>query len=160
MMSAEDKIKLLARLTEAHLATRTILEKADLRLIVFADSGWRVREILGHVATWNQQVAMSVNAYQAGKEYLIPDLDEDEVDFNEKAVSEQKKLSDQQILDEWEEAYKELSNAVQEVPVERFPGDMLYPWGNERGDIVTLVEYMIDHIIEHRDEIVKAAQIL
>ncbi len=157
-MSAKDQKNLLDKLAEVHLATHAILEEADLEMPVHKDSGWRVRDILWHVATWNLEVAKSVNAYQAGEEYLIPDLDEEEIDFNGKAVEEQKKLSDQQILDEWKKAYKELSNAVQEMPVERFPGDMMYPWGDERGDIVTVVEYMIDHEIEHQEEIMEAMQ--
>ncbi len=42
------------------------------------------------------------------------------------------------------------------MPIERFPGDMLYPWGEERGDIATLIEYMTDHVIEHQEEIEEA----
>lgn len=157
-MSAENKQKLLDKITEAHIATRKILDTADLEIVVYAESGWRVREIVGHIATWHQEVAKSVSAYQAGGEYLTPDLDEEEVDFNQKAVEEQKKLSAEQLLDEWEAANNALSNAVQEMPIERFPGDMMYPWGDERGDIVTLVEYMVDHAIEHNEEITKAMQ--
>ena len=155
-MSANDKNNLLDKLTEVHLATHETLKKVELEMTVHKDSGWSVRDILGHIATWNLEVAKSINAYQAGDEYLIPDLDEEEVDYNGRAVEEQRKLSDQQILGERGKGYKELSNAVQEMPSERFPGDMLYPWGEERGDIATLVEYMIDHVIEHQEEIEEA----
>ena len=61
-------------------------------------------------------------------------------------------------MTEWEQAHDELKQAVQEIPVDRFPGDMLYPWGEERGSIATLVDYMIEHDVEHRDEISKALQ--
>ena len=155
-MSTKDKKNLLDKLTEAHLATLVVLEKTNLEMPIYEDSGWRVRDILGHIATWNQQTAISINAYRAGEEYLIPDLDEEEADFNGRAVEEQKKLSSQQLLSEWEEAYNELKKAVQDMPADRFPGDMLYPWGDERGSIVDLVEYMIEHCDEHRDEIIKA----
>ena len=157
-MSVEEKIRLIDSMTEAHLALRKVLDETDLGMSVYKDSGWRVRDILGHVATWDREVAKSLRAYQAGSEYIIPDLDDEEVDYNERAVQEQRKLSAEQILDEFETAYEEFRSAIQEIPVDRFPGDLLYPWGDERGDIATLAEYMIEHAVEHRDEIAKAVQ--
>ena len=157
-MSAKEKKRLLDSLTEAHLSTRVTLDEVDLEMPVYKDSGWRVRDILGHIATWDQEIANSLHAYRAGSEYLTPDLDEEEVEFNESAVLKQQKLSTQQILEEFEMAYDEFRKAIQEIPDDRFPGDLLYPWGDERGDIATLVNYMIEHAIEHRDEIAKAAQ--
>ena len=156
-MSTKDKKNLLKKLSKAHFATRAILEKVNLEMPVHKDSDWRVREIIGHIATWDQEVAKSLRAYQAGSEYQISDLDEEETEFNERAILEQQKLSPQQIVAEWEQAYDEFRKAVQEMPTDRFPGDMQFPW-DERGSIVTLVEYMIEHAIEHRDEIVEAVQ--
>ena len=71
---------------------------------------------------------------------------------------EQKKLSVEQLLSEFEQAYEEFKVAIQDMPDDRFPGDLLYPWGDERGDITTLADYMIEHAVEHRDEISKAVQ--
>ena len=47
---------------------------------------------------------------------------------------------------------------MEAIPDDLFPGDLLYPWGDERGTIADLVVYMTDHAIEHRDEIVRAAE--
>ena len=156
-MSAKEKKRLIDNLTDAHLALRKMLDEVDLEMPVYKDSGWRVRDIVGHIATWDREVAKSLNAYRSGSEYLTPDLDEEEVEFNEKAVQEQKKLSTGQILSELEQAYEEFRAAIQDMPDDQFPGDLQYPWGDERGDIATLVEYMIEHAVEHRDEIAKAA---
>jgi len=157
-MSAEEKNRLIDYLTEAHLALRKMLDDVDLEMPVYKDSGWRVRDIVGHIATWDREVAKSLRAYQAGSEYQTPELDEEEVEFNEKAVQEQKQLSAGHILSEFEQAYEEFRAAIQDMPDDRFPGDLLYPWGDERGDIATLAEYMIEHAVEHRGEIAKAAQ--
>ena len=157
-MSAEEKKRLIDSLTEAHLALRKILKDVDLEMPVYKDSGWRVRDIVGHVATWDQEIANALRAYQAGEEYLTPELDEEEVEFNESAVLEQRKLSTQQILEHFESAYDNFKMAIEEIPDDQFPGDLLYPWGDERGDIATMVDYMIEHAIEHRDEIAKAKQ--
>jgi len=157
-MSAKDKQNLLDKLDETHLATQATLNEVDLEKLVFSDSGWRIRDIVGHIATWDQEVAKSLRTYQEGSEYLIPNLDEEEVDYNQRAVEKQQELSNQQILAEWEQAFAELRKAVQDMPVDRFPGDMLYPWGDERGSIATLVEFIIEHAIEHQEEIIKAVK--
>ena len=78
--------------------------------------------------------------------------------LTKRAVLEQQKLSTQAILKEFELAYDEFKKAIQEIPDDRFPGELLYPWGDERGDIATMVDYMIEHAIEHQDEIIKAMQ--
>jgi hypothetical protein len=155
-MSVSDKEYLLEKLTEAHSATRAILEGVNLEMRVYTDTDWGIRDILGHITTWDREVSKSLRAFLAGTEYAIPDLDEDE--FNQQSVLKQRQLSTQQIQVEWEQARDEFKEAIREIPSDQFPGDLLYPWGDERGSIVQLIEYMIEHDDEHRDEIVRAVQ--
>jgi len=155
-MSVGDKKYLLEKLSEAHSATRAILKGVDPEIRVYTDTDWRIRDILGHIATWDRQVAKSLRAFLAGTEYAIPDLDGDETKFNEQAVLEQRELSTPQIYEEWEQARDDFKEAIREIPSDQFPGDLLYPWGDERGSIAQLIGIMIDHDGEHRDEIVKA----
>ena len=157
-MSTEEKKRLVDNLTEVHISTRAVLDGIDLDMPVHMDSGWRVRDIIGHLATWDQEIVNSLQAFTAGSEYLTPDLDEEEVDFNERAVLKQSTLSSQQILEAFEKANTAFCSAIQNIPDERFSEDFPYPWGNERGDISTLVGYMIEHAVEHRDEIERAVQ--
>ncbi|HEY48310.1 MAG TPA: maleylpyruvate isomerase family protein [Anaerolineae bacterium] len=156
-MSVGDKAYLLEKLTEAHSATRTILKGVDLEMRVYTDTDWRIRDILGHISIWDREVTKSLRAFLAGTEYSIPDFS-DENEFNEQAVIEQRQLSTQQIQVEWEQARDDFKEAIREIPSDRFPGDLLYPWGDERGSITQLIEYMIEHDDEHRDEIVKVIE--
>ncbi len=153
-MTVKDKKYLLDLLTETHSAVRAAVMGIDPEMRVYPDADWQVRDIIGHMATWDCQVAKSLRAFWAGTEYAIPNLDED--DFNQQAVLEQRKLTVQQIFTEWEQAREELKKVVREIPTDQFPGDLLYPWGDERGTIARLVEYMTDHSTGHRDEILKA----
>ena len=155
-MSDGDKEYLLEKLTEAHSAIRAILEGVDLEMRVYTDTDWRIRDILGHITTWDREVTKALRAFLAGTEYVIPDLDEDE--FNQQSVMEQRQLSTKQIQVEWEQARDDFKEAIREVPSDQFPGDLVYPWGDERGSITQLIEYMIEHDEEHRDEIVKAIE--
>jgi len=157
-MSVNEKKRLIDSLTEAHLSLRTALYDVDLEMPVYSDDSWRIRDIVGHIATWERVVSKALRAYLAGSEYLVPNPDTYEDEYNEDEVLGQKKLSTQQILNEFGLAHDEFKNALQEIPVERFPGDLLYPWGDDRGDIATMVEEMIEHVYEHRDEILKAVK--
>jgi len=50
-MSAKEKERLLERLSEAHEAVEATLKDVSLDKPVFKDTGWLVRDILGHIAT-------------------------------------------------------------------------------------------------------------
>ena len=154
-MGSTEKNELLERLTKTHSGIASILEGVDLEQRVYSDPDWRIRDILGHIATWDQEVTRSLRAFLAGTEYGIPNLDEDESDFNEQAVTEQRKLTTQQLVAEWKQARKDYIEAVSAIPPDKFPGDLLYPWGDERGSIALLVEYMLEHDEEHKAEIVE-----
>ena len=155
-MGSGEKSDLLERLTKTHSGIASILEGVDLEHRVYSDPDWRIRDILGHIATWDHEVTKSLRAYAAGGEYCIPDLDEDM--FNEQTVVGQRKLSAEQIYLVWEQAREDFNKALQEIPDHQFPGDLLYPWGDERGDIPELVEFMIEHDDEHREEIENAVK--
>ena len=157
-VSAKEKKRLIDGLTEAHLSLRSTLDNVDLEINAYKDSDWRLRDIIGHVATWERVSAKSLRAYLAGSEYVVPNSETYEDEYNEEEVLGQQKLSTQEILTEFEMANDDFINALQEIPVDRFPGDFLYPWGEDRGDIATMVEEMIEHVYEHQDEIVKATQ--
>ncbi len=159
-MTEKDKKYLLDLLTETHSAVQATVMEIDPEMRVYTDAdtgtGWRARDILGHIATWDREVTKALRAFQAGTEYLTPNLDEEEDDFNQHAVLAQRGLTTQQLFAEWEQAREEFKEAVRDIPDDQFPGDLLYPWGDERGTIAYLVEYMANHSIEHRDEILKA----
>lgn len=99
-MKSSIKDGLLDRLAESHYAIQNTLERVDLELRVYSDADWRIRDILGHLATWDREVAKSLSTFLVGSEYAIPIMEGDETDFNEQAVLEQRELSTQQILEE------------------------------------------------------------
>jgi len=154
-----DKEYLINRLTETHSEIQKIIKGIDLDLQVYDDTDWRVRDIIGHIATWDHEMIKSLQAFVGETEYILPEIEEDESDYNEVAVTEQRKLSTQQILDEWNLARKDLLSTIRDIPDDRFPGDFIFPWGDERGSIRQLLDYFIEHDEEHRDEILKALKI-
>lgn len=158
-MTAEEKKQMIEQLNEIHSATVAILEEIDLETRVYKDSDWRVIDIIGHIATWNRQVMKSLKAFRSGNEYSIPDLEDEEDNYNAQAVLELRVLSNLQIYSRWEQAFEELKITIQEMPLDKFPGDLLFPWGNDRGSIAGAVDFTIEHEVEHRDQIMKAIQL-
>lgn len=76
-MTSEEERRLLDLLTQSYSAAHATLEGIDLEIRVYPDSGWRIRDILGHIATWDREVANSLRAFRVGQEYAIPNLGED-----------------------------------------------------------------------------------
>ena len=157
-MSEAEKNDLINALRESYAQLTDLLGEADLEMQAYTDSDWQIKDILGHIATWDREAAKSLTAYLKGEEYLTADLDEDETDFNERDVIEKRQLSADEIRFDWKSAREELIAAVRAIPPDSFPGDLLYSWGDERGSIRLLVEYMIEHEEEHLDEILAAIE--
>jgi len=142
-------------LEKSYSATQELLSEIDPNLVVFEDPEWQVRDIIWHLAAWDQQVAQSIEAFEFGGQYAIMDFDED--GFNEAAFKEGRELSLDQVYEESLRARKEFQRVVEVFPGDQLEIVFLYPWGDERGDITKLVNYMVEHDAEHRAEISSAA---
>ncbi|NQV06087.1 DinB family protein [bacterium] len=153
-MEPDESGRLAELLIETHESIGSVVDAVDLEIEVHADSAWQIRDVLGHIGTWDRVVARTLRAYRDGGEYVIPDYDEDA--FNARDVLRQRELTSEQIYDEWKLAREEFVAAVRQIPPEFFPGDLVYPWGDESGTVAYLIETMAEHDVEHRDEIALA----
>ena len=129
------------------------LKDVDLERVIFEESGWRGRELLSHMAAWNLVVATALEYFSRGEEYLLPEFEEDE--FNQRTALEHTDLPVEEVMAHWKHSVAELIAAIEKIPADKFPGELLYPWGGERGDITRLVRYFIEHDQEHVAEILK-----
>jgi len=152
-MGSVDKENLIKKLIDGYDAIYALIDSVDLTQPVHPDSGWQIKDILGHIATWDLEIAKSLQGFLAGSVYLTPDLDEEEIDFNQREVDRKRSLSSKQILADWEQAREEFKDAIKAIPDDRFPGELMYPWGDEIGSIAVLVGYFIEHDEEHFKEI-------
>jgi hypothetical protein len=147
----ENQEQLSKLLLTSYSTTLNVIDGIDLKIIVYSDPAWQLRDVLWHIAVWDRQVTKSIQAFKDGREYSIPGFDEDK--FNDEAFLEGKKLTDDQILEEYDQARRGFIDAVQEFPVAKYSSDFLYPWGDESGNLTTLVEDMHKHDQEHLAEI-------
>ena len=155
-MNIEHKENILTRLSDSHTELEQALEGLDLELVIHPDTGWCIRDILGHIATWDRVLIHSIQTFLEGSEYVIPGMVGDETDYNTQKVAEQKKLSSSEILKEWNQAREDFITIVQQIPTDKFIDELAFPWGDERGSVSVMIEYMIEHNGEHQAEILQA----
>lgn len=157
-MNIEHKEKILKRLSNSHTELEQSLIGLDMELLIHPDTGWRIRDILGHIATWDRVLIHAIETFLEGSEYVIPGMIGDETDFNVQKVIEQKNLSTPEILKEWNQSQIDFIVAIQQIPPDKFFDELAFPWGDERGSVSLMIEYMIEHNGEHQEEILKALQ--
>jgi len=155
-MKQEHKENIIRRLSETHTALEEVIEGLDLDQVIHTDTDWRIRDILGHIATWDRVLIHSIQTFLEGSEYVIPGMVGDETDYNTQKVAEQKKLSSSEILKEWNQAREDFITIVQQIPTDKFFDELSFPWGDERGSVSVMIEYMIEHNGEHQAEILQA----
>jgi len=155
-MTIENKEDILKQLDETHHDLEKAIEGLDLELVINAGTDWRIRDILGHIATWDRVLIRAIQGFLKGSEYIIPGMVGDETNYNQEKVLEQRKLTTSQILQEWKQARKDFISAVRQVPPDRFNVELAFPWGDERGNFTLMIEYMIEHNGEHQEEILAA----
>ena len=155
-MNIEHKENILTRLSDSHSELEQALEGLDLELVIHPDTGWCIRDILGHIATWDRVLIHTIQTFLEGSEYVIPGMVGDETDYNARRVVEQRKLSSSKILTEWNQAREDFITLVQQIPTDKFFDELAFPWGEERGSVSVMIEYMIEHNGEHQAEILQA----
>lgn len=154
-MSSLELSNLSAILGESHASTLKLLETVDLELEIYTDPVWRARDVLWHIAVWDREVSQSIEAFEFGGQYSIPEFTEHE--FNSATIKEGRELSLEQVLKGANQARQQFQRVVELFPADQVDAELLYPWGDERGDIARLVNYMVEHDEEHRQEIRAAA---
>jgi len=152
----EDTNYLLDMLDKTHAEILATIKGVDLETPVYEDGEWQIRDVIGHIAIWDREVVRSIRAFKQGREYSIPNFDEDV--YNDRAALEMRELTAEGVFNEWEQAREDFKAAIEELSAEQLTGEMLYPWGDERGSIPQLVEYMCEHDEEHRSEIQEAVE--
>jgi hypothetical protein len=118
--------------------------------------GWTIKEMLAHIAGWDDVATGALRAHAAGDVPVAldpPGLD----DYNDVLVQRCDPLSYDEVVQYWRQARREFKQALSDMPVERLHEPMHYPWG-ERGNAARIVAILADHEKEHAAEIRELAQ--
>ena len=112
---------------------------------------WKLKHFLAHVTGWDEAVTASLNAYVQGESAAMASyrgIDE----YNAHSVETRIDLSLPQIERELVFAREELKKAIRAVPLDQYPGELVFPWG-ERGPVTGVVGVLIHHEHGHSAEL-------
>jgi len=145
-------------LDQTRRATRSALSSLDPELVVNNDErAWRVRDVVGHLAVWNGEAARSLSAHAMGAEYFCITASTKYDEYNGPAADERSTWRMEQVWAEYEASHEQLKKMVEQMPVERWDREMVYPW-SERGTTEMLIKRMMKHEkIDHCDPIIGVA---
>jgi hypothetical protein len=112
-----------------------------------------MREMLAHIAGWDEVGTSTVRAHAAG---MAPEpLEIRGIDaYNDVLIAKCEALSHEEVVQYWKSSRRELVDALEETPPERFREKAEFPWG-ERGNITRLVSILAEHEMEHAHEILE-----
>src|SRR5687767_5911311 len=123
-MRAEDLIK---QLDETRAEAEKQLKALDPEIIVYEESGWRVKDIITHLTAWEEAVNSSLQAWHWGEEFTLEEVRDDEI--NERQFERRKNFSLARAWEDWEEARDLFKRLILETPPEKVDGvELMCPW--------------------------------
>lgn len=150
----QEKARLVALLQSSRAATLEALRGVDDGAVVHPETGWRVMDVLGHLAAWEHEVFAAIQAFTEGDEYTLgPDYDEQQ--YNTAAYERRRALDPAQIRIDWAMVRGEMRLAVRDMTPDQLLATMRYPSG-KRGTAAALVQEIVEHEEEHVQEILTA----
>jgi len=146
-----DGERLIERLDQSRRAMQRALSSVDAQQEICP--GWTTREILAHIAGWDEVGTSTVRAHSAGE--TPPPLEIRGIDaYNDFLVSKCEGLTYEEVVQCWRSARRELEEALTDAPPEKLRERAQFPWG-ETGNITRLVSILAEHEREHADEILE-----
>jgi hypothetical protein len=138
--------------------TRSILSCLDPLQVVHDDErAWRVRDVVGHLAVWNGEAARSLAAYANGSQYTVIAGRAEYYGYNGPAADARREWTLDEVWAEYEASHDQLRRIVQAMPVDKWNGEMAFPW-SERGTVEQLIKRMMKHEkVDHCDLVIRAA---
>ncbi len=147
-----DKDEILRRLDLAPI--QALIADADPEQVVYDESGWRIKDIIAHMATWETEMLRSLNAFRRGGDYVIPNYVDDD-DYNAYVALVRMDEPIEQIFDGWEATRRWLSIVVGALTPDDLAAEMTYPWGGQ-GSVAGLFEDLFAHRALHVSDLERA----
>ena len=150
------KAELLRQLDQTHQAMLDLLKTVDPEQVIYEETGWRVKDIVAHVATWDAETLRSFHALRRNTSYQIPNFT-DVDDFNAYAATARMDETMERIMTDWEATRSWMKIIFNAMSDDDFAVEMTYPSGRQ-GSARDLAEEIPDHEREHMEDIRSAAR--
>lgn len=154
-MTSEESTSLIQQLDHAREKMRAVLAEIDRRAELYP--AWTIKEVLAHIAGWDDAALISLRAYQAGDAPAIPAA-RGINPYNAQTVAERASLIYEQIVQEYELTRQQLKDLLLALPPEKLREPYVFPWPGQ-GTIAQMIQVLIEHEEEHVEDIRKRMQL-
>lgn len=148
------KERLINLLASERFKTMQALREVNDFTLIYQEGGWRIKDILGHIATWEREALATLQAFNAQDTYSLG-LDIEQ--YNQQQFEQRKGYFPAQIRMDWGMVRRDLQFVINQVPAERFFDVIDFPW-NEKGTISQMIDILVKHEAEHLAEILAVLQ--
>ncbi|HEY74002.1 MAG TPA: DinB family protein [Thermoflexia bacterium] len=145
-MTKEDVLTKLAESRQTlRQATQGLSEEEMTQVQV--EGVWTIKDVLGHIASWEEICLEPLRPYADGKPFQVEDI-KDYLNVNQGLVDRKQDTSLDAILDEWDAIRQELAATISKLSAEQWEQRVVFPWGDE-GTVTELLDELYEHELEH-----------
>jgi hypothetical protein len=145
----DERQRLVEQLDEAHEKLRAVLVGIDPTMAM--SPTWTVKEIIGHIAGWDDATIEMLRAHVTGDPLDAPQwvtIDH----YNARSVETRRPLTYEQTVGEWEQTRTQLKAMIEDMPADKVPEPMEFLWG-QSGTVAQLVAIMAHHEADHATKV-------
>ncbi|MCP4543284.1 MAG: DinB family protein [Chloroflexi bacterium] len=141
--------KLAKSRRDLHQAVKGLSEEEMTQVQV--EGVWTIKDVLGHIASWEEICLEPLRPYADGKPFQVADV-KDYLASNEGLVAGKQDTPLDAIVDELNTIRQELAATVSKLSVEQWERTVIFPWGDE-GTVAELLDELYEHELEHLNAI-------
>ncbi len=145
------KTALIQRLDEARTGLESVLPRLDPVKQIYPN--WTLKQMLDHIAGWDDAVVASLRAHVDGKSPGTP-ADRGIDYYNAQTVSTRESLPFDLSRHEFQASRQILKQAIQTMPEEKLTEPLIVPWGGRR-TVSEIIEIFAKHEEEHTADILR-----
>ncbi len=146
------KDELIQQLDHARNTMLPLLTEIEINRQIYPM--WTVRELLAHIAGWDDAIIQSLNAHVDGREPGTPaalGLNH----YNAETISTREGLDYDHIYREYVKTRELLKETIRNLPEDKLEEPFILPWGNT-GTIAQVIEIFSEHEeVEHAGDLKK-----
>ncbi len=144
-----DKIQtLIAKIEQSRSQLDAALDKIAPQTEIYPS--WKVKQVLDHIAGWDQLIISSLHAYQNGE--TVPRRVKSIDHYNATSVSDRQALSLEQSRQAYDSARQEVLQMLRGLPEDMLNRRYKAPWGGDC-TITSVVRIFLNHEQEHAKQI-------
>lgn len=145
----DNKQELLDELDRARGYLKSVLARVDQQVDIYPT--WKLKQVLDHVAGWDDAVLASIRSHALGQTPIVTaprGIDY----YNAETVTTREAILLEQSWKEFDVTRQRLKQAILDLPPEKMDLPFVSPWG-DKGTVSWLVEIFVDHELSHAYEI-------